>query len=78
MVAEKSIEKKGGCLAGFKYEVPLSHLQTPSETQNDIETNHNRVFFTNSYSSHAVYVLAAALAYSESYWPLVFLTVVLE
>lgn len=43
VVAEKSIEKRGGCLAGFKYEVPLSHLQTPSETQNDIETNHNRV-----------------------------------
>lgn len=66
VVAEKSIEIKGGCLAGFKYEVPLSHHRTPSDTQNDIETNHNGVFFfTDSYSSRAVYVLAVALAYAE-------------
>lgn len=61
VVAEKSIKKKQGCLAGFRSEVPLSHLQSPSETQNDIETNHNRgFFFTDSYSSHAVYGLAVA------------------
>lgn len=63
----------------FQYEVPLSRLRTPSETQNDIETNHNSFFFfsTDSYSSRAVYILAVALACSESYWPLFFLTVVL-
>lgn len=66
VVAEKSIEKKQGCLAGFRSEVPLSHLQTPSETQNDIETNHNRVFFSPTRTVHMPFMVWQWLEHIQS------------
>lgn len=66
VVAEKSIEKKQGCLAGFRSEVPLSRLQTPSETQNDIETNHNRVFFSPTRTVHMPFTVWQWLEHIQS------------